>query len=50
MIELAVAFAACVATPAFLSRRLLHVGPGWVTAAVIAVVGVVLILGLSFTV
>ncbi len=50
MIELAVAFAACIATPAFLSRRLLHVGPGWVTAAVVAVAGVLLILGLSFTV
>lgn len=50
MIELAFAFVACVAIPAFVSRRLLHVGPGWMAAAVIAVVGAVLILGLSFTV
>jgi hypothetical protein len=48
MIELATAFAVCVAIPAVLSRWLLHVGPGWVAAAVIAVSGVVLILGLSF--
>jgi hypothetical protein len=48
MIQLAFAFAACVAIPAFVSRRLLHVGPGWVTAAVVAVAGVLLILGLSF--
>jgi hypothetical protein len=35
--------------PAVLARRLLHVGPGWVTTALIAVLGLLLILGLSFT-
>ncbi len=49
LIELAFAFVACVAIPAFVSRRLLHIGPGWVGAAVIVVAGVLLILGTSFT-
>jgi hypothetical protein len=45
--ELAIGFVACVALPAFLSRKLLRIGPGWVGAAVTAVAGVLVILGLS---
>ena len=50
MLELAFTFVACVAIPAFVSRRLLHIGTSWVAAAVIAFAGVLLILGLSFSV
>jgi hypothetical protein len=46
---LAVAFAACIAIPAFLARRLLHAGPGLRIAAAAAVIGALAILGLSLT-
>ena len=49
LLELAVAFAACIAIPAFLARRLLHAGPGWLIAAGAAVLGALAILGLSLT-
>ena len=49
LLELAVAFAACIAIPAFLARRLLHAGPGWLVAAGAAVLGALAILGLSLT-
>jgi hypothetical protein len=47
--ESAVAFAACIAIPAFLARRLLHAGPGLIIAAAAAVIGALAILGLSLT-
>jgi hypothetical protein len=49
LLELAVAFAACIAIPAFLARRLLHAGPGLIIAAAAAVIGALAILGLSLT-
>ena len=50
LVRLAVGFVACIAIPAFLSRRLLHVGAGWVAAAVaVSVAGVLVILGLSLS-
>jgi hypothetical protein len=47
LLELAVGFAACVAIPTVLSRRLLHAGPGWLAAGATAVAGALAILGLS---
>ena len=49
LVELALGFAACVIVPTFLARRLLHAGPTWIAAAVIAVAGCVVILGLSLS-
>jgi hypothetical protein len=49
LLELAVAFAACIAIPAFLARRLLHAGPGLIIAAAAAVIGALAIIGLSLT-
>jgi hypothetical protein len=49
LLELAVAFASCIAIPAFLARRLLHAGPGLIIAAAAAVIGALAILGLSLT-
>jgi hypothetical protein len=46
---LALAFAACIAVPVWLWRWLLpESAPGWLLALAVSVVGVVLILGLSF--
>ncbi len=49
LIAAAVGFAACVIVPALLARRLLHAGPTALAAAGIAVVGWLVILGLSLS-
>ena len=48
LVELAVMFVAAVLIPVLLWRRLLGSGPGLIVAGLVAVAGVVVILGLSF--
>jgi len=48
LVELAVTFVAAVLIPVLLWRRVLGGGPGLIVAGLVAVAGVVVILGLSF--